>query len=173
MSNWNYEALQDAINRTKPVDASDGMATRKLYDVISGMSHRDESFFHDAVSKNLKLGRFLLLIVGDGIREGMESMTRFLQQYAGFHFTLALVEVALFEVTEACYIAQPRVLAKTINIDRGIVVRNAAGEYDLLPPDAAGWHVSPNTGIQFQPVGGKLRARVGTDDATAADLPKR
>ncbi len=47
------------------------------------------------------------------------------------------------------------------------------GEYELLVPDAAGWHVSPNTGIQFQPVGGKLRARAGTDDATAADLPKR
>ena len=54
-----------------------------------------------------------------------------------------------------------------------IRILNDDGEYDLLPPDAAGWHVSPHTGVQFQPVGGKLRARVGTDDATAADLPKR
>ena len=52
-------------------------------------------------------------------------------------------------------------------------VLNDDGEYVLLAPDAGGWHVSPHTGVQFQPVGGKLRARVGTDDATAADLPKR
>ncbi len=54
-----------------------------------------------------------------------------------------------------------------------IRILNEDGEYELLLPDAAGWHVSPHTGVQFQPVGGKLRARVGTDDATAADLPKR
>jgi hypothetical protein len=47
-------------------------------------------------------------------------MTEFLQQHAGFHFTLAFVEIALFRVPGG-YIAQPRVLAKTTNIVRGIV----------------------------------------------------
>lgn len=51
-------------------------------------------------------------------------------------------------------------------------MRNAAGEYHLLPPDTAGWHVSPNTGLQMRdtPVK-KLRVRVGSDDGTAMELP--
>jgi hypothetical protein len=55
----------------------------------------DEIAFHDAVSRNLKRGRVLLLIVGDGIREGLETMTEFLQQHAGLHFTLSIIELAL------------------------------------------------------------------------------
>lgn len=52
-----------------------------------------------------------------------------------------------------------------------IRVRNAAGEYDLLPPDPAGWHVSLNTGLQMRETPtGKLRVRVGSDDGTAAEL---
>ena len=46
------------------------------------------------------------------------------------------------------------------------------GEYDLLPPDADGWHVSPNTGIQMRATPAqKLRIRVGTEEGSAAELP--
>ena len=86
-----------------------------------GASEMDEVAFHDDVSRNLKRGRFLLLIVGDGIREGLETMTDFLQQHAGLHFTLSIVELALFEVPGGGFIAQPRILARTTNIERGIV----------------------------------------------------
>ena len=121
MSTWTYETLQEAISRTKPLDSSDEKGTRRLYELVSAGGSIDEASFHDAVSRNLRRGRFLLLIVGDGIREGVESMTEFLQQYAGFHFTLAIVELALFEVPTGGYIAQPRVPARTTNIDRGVV----------------------------------------------------
>jgi len=114
ISSWTYEMLQEAINKTKP-------PKQKLYDLVSPNGDIDEASFHDSVSRNLRRGRFLLLIVGDGIREGMESMAEFLQQYAGFHFTLALVELALFEVPNGGYIAQPRVIAKTVLVERGIV----------------------------------------------------
>jgi len=120
ISTWTYETLQDAIRRAKPLDGSDEKSTRSLYELVSAQGEIDEVSFHDAVSRNLKRGRFLLLIVGDGIQEGVESMTEFLQQHAGFHFILGLVEIALFE-TRGGYIAQPRVLARTTNIDRGIV----------------------------------------------------
>jgi hypothetical protein len=74
-----------------------------------------------------------LLIVGDGIQEGVESLTEFLQQYAGIHFTLAIVEVALFKVPTGGYVAQPRVLAKTTNIIRGIVTMDE-GRIAIKPP---------------------------------------
>ena len=120
MSTWTYETLERAIGRTRPVDGSNEKATQSLFHLTSAHHEIDEASFHDAVSRNLKRGRFLLLVVGDGIREGAEGLAEFLQQHAGFHFTLALVEIALFKAPGG-YIAQPRVLARTTNIDRGIV----------------------------------------------------
>jgi hypothetical protein len=133
MSSWTYEKLQQAISSTKPLEGSDETATRNLYELVSSNSEIDEVSFHDAVSRNLKRGRFLLLIVGDGIREGVEGMAEFLQQHAGFHFTLAFVELALFETPEKQYVLQPRVLARTTNIDRGIVTMDEDGRIMIKP----------------------------------------
>jgi hypothetical protein len=82
----------------------------------------DEPIFIDAVSRNLRRGRFLLLLVGDGIHEGVETMTEFLQQHAGLHFTLGLVEMALFRDEGRSVLVQPRILARTKMIERGIVI---------------------------------------------------
>ncbi len=51
------------------------------------------------------------------------------------------------------------------------VYRLAASKYELATPDAAGWHVSPATGVRLMAVGGKLRVQVGDDPTTLADLP--
>jgi Uma2 family endonuclease len=46
------------------------------------------------------------------------------------------------------------------------------GAYRLLPLDADGWHRSPASGVEFrQDRPGKVLARIGGDDATAAELP--
>jgi hypothetical protein len=119
LSTWTYEKLEQAVCQTKPIAGQN--KNKSLFGLVSSSHEIDEPSFIDAVSRNLKRGRFLLLIVGDGIREGVESMTEFLQQHAGLHFTLALVELALLEVPTGGYIVQPRILAKTTNIDRGIV----------------------------------------------------
>ena len=136
LSSWSYEKLDDAIRRTRTLDGR-GERSRGLYATVSADGEIDEVSFIDAVSRNLRRGRFLLLIVGDGIREGVESMTEFLQQYAGLHFTLAVVELALFEVPTGGYIAQPRVLAKTVNIDRGIVTVDGSGQIAIRPTNPA------------------------------------
>jgi hypothetical protein len=121
LQTWDYEALESAIQRARAFGMAEGSSFGKLYEAVSAGQDIDEVGFHDAVSRNLKRGRFLLLIVGDGIREGVETMAEFLQQNAGLHFTLSIVELALFEVPTIGYIAQPRVLARTTNIDRGVV----------------------------------------------------
>lgn len=44
--------------------------------------------------------------------------------------------------------------------------------YHLLPAGADGWVRSPATSVEFKPtVTGKVSARIGGDDATAAELP--
>ncbi len=134
MSTWSYEQLQEAISLTKPLEGQGEAATRNLYDLVSPDHQIDEVSFHDAVSRNLKRGRFLLLIIGDGIREGIEGMADFLQQHAGFHFTLGFVELALFEMSDKRYLVQPRVIARTTNINRGIVTLEDGGWIKIMPP---------------------------------------
>jgi hypothetical protein len=101
LSAWTYGDLQAVISRTK---APDGEKMQSLYDAVSAKGDIDEASFIDAVSPNLRCERFLLLIIGDGIREGVASMTEFLQQCAGLHFTLAIIELALFEGPNGCCI---------------------------------------------------------------------
>jgi hypothetical protein len=132
IATWNFEGLEEAISRTRPLEGQSATG-RRLWELVGGNAELDEASFHDAVSRNLKRGRFLLLIVGDGIQERMTAMSAFLQQHAGFHFTLAFVELALFE-SPGGFIVQPRVLAQTQNIERAIV-RIEDGRIAITPPE--------------------------------------
>lgn len=119
IASWTYADLEAAIRRASPVEGDRPPAS--LYELVAENSELDEMAFVDAVSRNLRLGRLLLLIVGDGIREGVESLADYLQVHAGFHFTLGIVEMTVFQLPAGSFIVQPRVLARTVNIERGIV----------------------------------------------------
>lgn len=121
VATWDYERLESAIRRAKIHDQHDGITAYNLFEAVAKNAGSDEASFHDAISRNLKHGRFLLLIVGDGIREGVETMAEFLQRHAGLHFRLAIIELALFKVPEGGFIAQPRTLAKAVTIERAVV----------------------------------------------------
>jgi hypothetical protein len=131
MSSWTYADLQDAVRRSSSVDGS--KPPTSLYELIEESGETEEADFVDAVSRNLRLGRMLLLIVGDGIREGVESLSGFLQLHAGFHFTLGIVEMPIFRLPHDGWIVQPRVLARTVNIERGIV-KFAEGHTAIVQP---------------------------------------
>jgi hypothetical protein len=119
MSSWTYIDLENAVQKSSVVDREKPPTT--LYELVEEMGDLDEAVFVDAVSRNLRPGRMLLLIVGDGIREGVESLSAFLQLHAGFHFTLGIVEMPVFRLPAGGLIVQPRALARTVNIERGIV----------------------------------------------------
>jgi hypothetical protein len=126
LSALSYEELEDAIKRAEAPDGNGGRPQDRLYGAVTklvGHEEINEERFIDAVSRNLKRGRFLLLVIGDGIQEGTENIAAFLHQHAGMHFTLGLVELAVFELPREMggYLVQPRILARTMNIDRGIV----------------------------------------------------
>jgi hypothetical protein len=138
LSRWSYEDLEGAVKAA---------CTRTNTESFSGLyalacapegAQTDEATFIDTVGRNLRRGRFLLLIVGDGIQESAETMADFLQQHAGLHFTLALVEMDIFEMPKASggYFIQPRILTKTTNIERGIV-RVEEGRIEFHAPPAA------------------------------------
>jgi hypothetical protein len=119
MAGWSFEDLEKAVNRTEALSGHPKTG-RRLYELVGKNEDVDEASFHDAISRNLTRGRFLLLIVGDGIQERMAAMSDFLQEHAGFHFTLGFVELSLFKSPNG-FIVQPRVLARTENIPRAIV----------------------------------------------------
>jgi hypothetical protein len=81
----------------------------------------DEVDFNDALTLNLRRGRFLLLIVGDGIREGVEAIAEYLQAHAGLHFTLGLVEMPIYCLPDGGRLVVPRILARTHVITRTVV----------------------------------------------------
>ena len=108
-----------------------------LFDLVRATDPSvDEGVFVDNVTRHLRRGEFLLLIVGDGIREGVENIVDFVQKHSGLHFNLALVEAALYRDTAEHVIVQPRVLCRTEIVRR--VVFEAGETRDILPDDAEG-----------------------------------
>ena len=95
---------------------------KSLWELVSGDSELDESRFVDAVVRNLKTGRFLLLIAGDGIREEMERMAEFLQETPQLRFTLALVELQVYRVLGGDdLLTMPLVVGRTSEVERAVV----------------------------------------------------
>ena len=127
MTHLGYSGLQTAIVAARIQPGFD------LYAHVSAFcDDRDalleEAQFVDAVSRNLRLGRCLLLIAGDGIREEVEGMTEFLQQHAGMNFTLALVQLAVHQIPgRAERLIIPSVPMRTKTITRGVVKVEANG----------------------------------------------
>jgi hypothetical protein len=119
MAKWSYDDLEDAVRHGLRPDGEkvDG----GLFSLVSDETEMEERDFCDAVSRNLRLGRVLLLLVGDGIREGVETLAEYLQKNAGFHFALGIVEMGVFKLPDRGFLVQPRILVRTGNIERGIV----------------------------------------------------
>lgn len=117
LSRWSSSDLQREASRRL------GRSGNPLLELVRDAGHDvDEADFNDALTANLRRGRFLLLIVGDGIREGVEAITEYLQVHAGLHFTLGLVELPLFVMPDMRLIAVPRVLARTQTLLRTVVL---------------------------------------------------
>lgn len=116
ISRWSYDDLQNAV-RNK--------LGKSLYNLVSENAEElDEKVFVDSVSRNLKRGRFLLLVVGEGIRESVELIIDFLQRQAHLNFGFALVEMGIFELPKQIgegYLVHPRLLTRTVEIERAVI----------------------------------------------------
>lgn len=126
-----YDDLERALYR-----AVDGPV--RIYDFFRDNPEAlEEERFIDAVSNNLKRGRMLAIVLGDGIRSETEALAELLQSHAGAHFTFALVEIATYRTPEGHILAIPDVLAKTVMIERGVVrVIDGAIVVEPVPAEA-------------------------------------
>lgn len=93
-----------------------------LFAALPEAGKLDEAAFVDAVSRNLRRGRVLILLAGDGIRTEAESLLAGLHAHARFGFTLAMVELGVFRMPGSdAYLVCPRTLAKTEIVQRTVV----------------------------------------------------
>ena len=123
LNKWTFTDLDNCVKKFNQLynNNSDGLlATVRKH---TELDEADEQFFIDNISKNLKRGRFLLLIVGDGIRESVEDMVEYLTQSPQLYFTLALIELQVYKLNEAdnSLIVIPQLVTRTREITRAIV----------------------------------------------------
>lgn len=123
VSRWSYSDLVEAVRARRP----DIAAADPLIDLLNRSEGEvDEQRFTDALARNLRLGRMLLLIVGDGIHESVEQMAETLGQSPHLGFTLGLVESSIYRLPGASseYVVFPRLVMRTQEVVRAVVEVN-------------------------------------------------
>ena len=116
LSRWSSSDVQREVSHRLK------RAGNPLLDMVRAVDPEvDEQQFIDALTANLRRGRFLLLIVGDGIREGVEAIAEYLQLHAGLHFSLGLVELPIYVMPNGDRLVAPRVLVRTALVIRNVV----------------------------------------------------
>jgi hypothetical protein len=135
LATWDYADLQREVSI-----ARGERGTNALFHLVAARyPETDEAAFVDAVARNLARGRFMLLRAGDGIREGTEAIVQYVSRHAGLHLTFGLVEVAGYEFPDGRLLVQPRLLARTANIERAVVRVDGPGAdlATVLTPEEA------------------------------------
>ena len=128
LASWSYEDLQREVSKSLKRKGN------VLHELVSAdCPEVDEAAFVDNVSRHLKRGEFLLLIIGDGIREDVKNIVDFVQGHGGLHFNLALVEAALYRDKHDQVIVQPRIVTRTELVPRYTL---DAGESHVISPGA-------------------------------------
>lgn len=164
-----YEGLETAIRQARSEPGFN------LYAHVSAETDEpdaalDEPRFVDAVSRNLRRGRCLLVILGDGITENVEGLTEFLQQHAGLHFALVLVQLSFHDLPGTDqFVVVPSIPLRTTNIVRGIVQVDD-GRVSIVPPPPTTRSEKPTT-LSEDEMFAALDAKVpGTSDRLIAFL---
>jgi hypothetical protein len=134
IARWSYSDLQ------RQVSAATGKQGNVPFEVVQGaVPEAIENHFIDSVTQTMRSGRFLLLIAGDGIREDVGALAELINRNAALGFSFGLVEIALYDLggsEDGGLAIQPRVVAKSQLIERGVVVlRNGATDEYLGPVD--------------------------------------
>lgn len=142
LHSWSCEDLERAIE-SAPV--RNGVQFRSLKAAMEAFRQEAEkegplaagefeSRFYDGVSTSLREGRVLLLVVGDGIRESLEDISRLLNEprRATQAFELGLVEIGTYPLQESSdfpAVVVPRVIGRTgeVQISARIIIEYQQG----------------------------------------------
>lgn len=144
MAKWSYADLCEHVRRARASghggvtsNNAEGRNADPILPLLKEGDAFNEARFIDSVTKNLQKGRFLLLIAGDGIQEGVEQLTEVLQQSPHLDFALALVELEIYQIPDRAseLLIQPRVLVRTRAIDRHRITINVQNALATIAVD--------------------------------------
>lgn len=116
LAQWDYSKFETECLKAR------NESSQSLFEIIHGFyPDIEEQRFIDNVQNNLQRGRFLLAVIGDGIRENMEEMAEYIQRNGNLNFTLALIELPVYRKPDAGeLVITPRILARTVQIERTV-----------------------------------------------------
>ncbi len=126
---WHYDELEEAVRLARKD------TTFSLYQLVEAQSDLTEDQFVDAVERRLRSGRFMVLVLGDGIQEGVEALSDFLQLHAGLHTGIALIDLSIWKDGQGQHLVVPRVPMRTLLVERGIVIVDD-GNARIDPPQS-------------------------------------
>lgn len=142
VSKWSYEQLE---SNWRAAGGQSTSGANSLYELVKSRFPNEvpsEQEFHDWVQGTLETGRFLLLVVGDGIRAGLEDLLDSLHANPSLFYVFGLVELQLFrdkDVPDQKLIV-PRVLARCVEDVRAVVRVTGGGQasvtLDMAEPPA-------------------------------------
>ena len=127
LNHWNYERFDAAVRSARRVEDRSANPMGLFEVAHQAISSLDEPRFIDSVTQSLQRGDFSLLIVGDGIREGVGAIAQFLEGHGTLHFTFGLVEMAIHRMPDAAHLVQPRILAQSTIIRRTVIQLEGSG----------------------------------------------
>jgi len=124
LSKWNYGRLNHAVREYL---AKYENVDRDLVDWVEdqlGPVEGGRHFFEDTVTKNLRLGRFLTLIVGDRIRQSLIEMLNYVNKYPHLATDVALVELQCYrwrQESDWPLLVIPSIVARTEIVERSVI----------------------------------------------------
>ncbi|MDA0745628.1 MAG: hypothetical protein O2954_03865 [bacterium] len=121
ISRWTFTDLENHVRAYHREYEGIDRGVLDTLRTLEPIDEDEEAGIVDVISRNLQRGRFLLLIVGDGIRESVEEMAAYLSQTPQLFFTLALVELQVYELKDDSLLVIPQVVTRTREVTRAIV----------------------------------------------------
>ena len=89
--------------------------------------------FEDQLETHIRTGELLYLIVGDGVHESVERITRWLNQSGGgAPYKFGLVELRFYKTDSGGSVVVPRTLLRTKEVARHVVVVNVRGAAETV-----------------------------------------
>lgn len=135
VTGWHFDDLQAAARKARKDPSF------SLWSLVKEQSDLHEHQFVDAIERRLRFGRPMLLIISDGIHEGVEALASFLQLHAGVHAGLALLDLSIWEGVDGGFLVVPRIPLRTVLVERGIVVID--GERSRIDPPSQTFSSNP------------------------------
>jgi hypothetical protein len=134
VSTWSYADLENKV-RQEALPPSP-LGVQSLYEYVASKTPDEvlsEAGFIDAVQQSLRDARFMLLIVGDGIRENIEAMVASLHDHPRRLFTFGLVQLQIYtdRTQPGRYLVVPQIVANSTEVYRYVIRVETTGQANV------------------------------------------